>query len=805
MFRFFRRYQKTFIVVGGVILMFVFTVGDSLTQWMRTNEGTSGGRSPKATAVTWNGGKLTEGELNRLVYQRQLVNRFVQYVSQYGQMVVQTSDNPYRQPRVSRIGLIGNDWDSQTLDEVVVRTHILAEKARDMGIVISDNAILDYINELGMGQLGSSEMYEVLAQLNPTGPPVQEEMIYAALREELLAEAALDAYGAGRTFQSMFAAEMPVNRWEEWKQLNDRVQVEAAAIDPKSVMLDVPEPTDKELREYYDKYKDYYSVPRSVMNVELPSPTPGFMVPTKVSLQYLRANYQEFVDKYKQEVTEQEIAEYYEANKDLLFVEAADFEDMDFEETTPDDDSSTEPAEGETATEEAATEEAAAEESASEETATEEATTEESAEEMSEESTESTDEPTTEETSAEETPAEETTDEADEPAEEQSTARPASPFRLAAYQPESDEATDAAAEESSEEAAAPAEEMTDVAEETEEVTYQPLEEVADKIRDTLAQEKFFEEIDSTMQQIVTRLNPAYGKYLSSKLDAEAADQPLPEPPAELRNLAPIAEEYSLEFEETGELDMYQLMDTDVGKSVNQQDQSLWRLMFSGTADLYEPLLTADYGRFGDRYLVMKTSVEKTRQPKFEEIKDQVAAAWKQEKAAEIALERAKETAKEAQDSGLTLAEYFVDQPEVKVTTTPTFTYLTLGDIAPTTMTPSYRLSQPDGLTDVGPQFLLDVFKLTEGEVAAQPNFDKSIIYLVRIADQLESNEQLRSDFLEDANFWTGRGYFLQGNAQQNRQAAINAVLENVDLDWKRPETDEAAADEPVESDDEQES
>ncbi|MCO6044881.1 hypothetical protein NG895_13290 [Aeoliella sp. ICT_H6.2] len=845
MFRFFRRYQKTFIVVGGVILMLAFTVADPLTQWMRSREENAAtGRSPKATAVTWDGGKLTEGELDRLIYHRQLVNSFVRRVAQYGQMMAQTSDMPYRQARVTPIGLIGENWDTETLEEVVVRTHILADRARDMGIVISDNAVLDYINELGMGQLGSNEMYEVLAMMNQAGPPIPEELIYSSLREELLAEAALRSYGAGHTGHSMFAAEMPVNRWEEWKQTNDRAKVEAAAIDPESVMLDVPQPTDKELRDYYNEYKEYYSLPRRVMNVELPSPTPGFMIPPKVSLQYLRANYDEFIEKYEQQVTDEEVAEYYEANKDLLFVEAS-FEDVMDEQTTPDDqpgdesaeaseepaaeteeatteEMSEEPAAEQPATEETPAEEPSTEETPSEETPTEEPSTEEPA---TAENTEPAEEPAAETPATEEPaadqPAEETPAEGDAPADEQSATRPASPFRLASYQPEASESDtsepageDAPAadsepaasdsEEDSDETAAsePAEEMTDEVEETEEVTYQPLEEVADKIRQTLAEQKFFEEIDATMQQVVTRLIPAYSKYLSAKLDAEAAGKEAPEPPAELRNLAPIAEELNLEFEKTGYLDIYQLYDTEVGKTVNQQEQPVANLMFREDADLYEPILTSVVGRFGDRYLVMKTGEEESRQPKFEEIKDEVAAAWKREKAAEIALERAKETAKEAQESGLTLAEFFVDQPDVKVTTTPTFTQLTLGDIAPTTMMPTYRLSQPEGLEDVGPTFLDDVFKLKEGEVAAQPNFDKSIIYVVRLADQVESEDQLRTNFLADANFWPGRRYFLSGNAQQSRQEAINAVLDNLDLKWKRSdaeETEEEAAEDEEEA------
>jgi hypothetical protein len=111
--------------------------------------------------------------------------------------------------------------------------------------------------------------------------------------------------------------------------------------------------------------------------------------------------------------------------------------------------------------------------------------------------------------------------------------------------------------------------------------------------------------------------------------------------------------------------------------------------------------------------------------------------------------------------------------------------------------PTYRLSQPQGLESVGPDFMREVFKLKQGDVAALPNYDKSIVYVVRLADQVETDEQLRSNFLEQANFWPGRYIMRNNSAQSERNAAMSAMLENINVEWKRD--DAQAADE--ESDD----
>src|SRR4029077_3984681 len=74
------------LAIAGVVLMFVFVVGDSLFSYL------SGGRNAraredhdaKATAVHWDGGKLTNRQLGELVSRRQILNKFLRDVEMEG-------------------------------------------------------------------------------------------------------------------------------------------------------------------------------------------------------------------------------------------------------------------------------------------------------------------------------------------------------------------------------------------------------------------------------------------------------------------------------------------------------------------------------------------------------------------------------------------------------------------------------------------------------------------------------------------------------------------------------------------------
>lgn len=104
-FSVFRKHQRTLIAVSGVILMLVFVVGDPLSMFIRGGGGggPQGNMAADAVAVRWNGGKITNAELNNLVVRRHLVNDLVQSIEYMGRQAATQAGVEARQLRVEPI------------------------------------------------------------------------------------------------------------------------------------------------------------------------------------------------------------------------------------------------------------------------------------------------------------------------------------------------------------------------------------------------------------------------------------------------------------------------------------------------------------------------------------------------------------------------------------------------------------------------------------------------------------------------------------------------------------------------------
>ena len=141
-------------------------------------------------------------------------------------------------------------------------------------------------------------------------------------------------------------------------------------------------------------------------------------------------------------------------------------------------------------------------------------------------------------------------------------------------------------------------------------------------------------------------------------------------------------------------------------------------------------------------------------------------AWKLRKAGELAIKRAEELAKKAQTSGASLEDAFADDKSLKIVKTDPFAYLTVGTVSrDSQQVDSFRLSEPKEIVAAGPEFMEKVFNLKEGEVAAAPNHDRSIAYVVRIAEHQNTPAELRQAFLSEADSWYGIVAMSRGRTQ----------------------------------------
>ncbi len=285
-FDIFRKYQRSLLVAVAILAMLAFFVLPPFLQM----GGDTGGGDP--VAARWSGGEIREGQLERSVAMRSVVNRFL----------VEAAAAAGRDP--SRLPLFPE------AEEAVVRTVLVNEEARRNGLVVSDSAINDFLAQWTNNLVRPEQLSEIIGslRLGPTG--VSQHDLFEALRAELTARNMLFM------FQTGFSGDPPGWRWDYYKRLEQKAGVEVVPVPVETVAADVPPPSDATLRAFFDKYKDDLPDPRSA--------APGFRRPRRAKYEYFTAKREPFEAEAAKEVTDVEIAAFYEKNKATMFRAAAE-------------------------------------------------------------------------------------------------------------------------------------------------------------------------------------------------------------------------------------------------------------------------------------------------------------------------------------------------------------------------------------------------------------------------------------------------------------------------------------------------
>ena len=132
-FTFFRKNQGIMLVVFTVLLMFVFTVGGIVMQM----QGLSGGGGGKDVVFSWKNGNLTERQISSMRTTRRLL-------VQYSAALQDEAKRKDADANIERSAMIPQDNSAAS----VIETMVLAEKAREMGMSVSDEAIEQHLADL---------------------------------------------------------------------------------------------------------------------------------------------------------------------------------------------------------------------------------------------------------------------------------------------------------------------------------------------------------------------------------------------------------------------------------------------------------------------------------------------------------------------------------------------------------------------------------------------------------------------------------------------------------------------------------
>ena len=730
-FYLFRKYQKAFLVVAGVLAMFIFVVADPLMSWLQSSGGGGGARNAKTVVATWDGGSLNLQQLDMLSQRRYKISEFLWNLVGGGASVIEQEGGSPELPASLPDFRLPRNAEPRSVQVGCVSNRFLAEQAENSGISVSKDVINHYLREWGLRRMGDAEMGNILRKVG-----LSDKMLFAGLRDLMMENSYMGSYSLATR------GILPEERWQDWKRINERISLEAAILPADKFLSEVPDPTDTQLLQFYELHKDRIDgTQHLVMNTRLPSADPGFREPRRVKIQYLLGSLSDWTQKMTETVSEVEIAEYYEENKEFQFVKTASSTSADglFDEAKDENDEAAEDDE--------------AEDNDETDSPAEESTTEE---------------PTTEESTTEESPA---TEEVEPAVEDSGQLRRKSPFRLVALETETEEETTSEA--------TPEQEAAEEADEP--LEFVPLAEVSQQIRRMLAREKASAELKKVVDGTYAGLQKVYNPYGFKVVSARTEETEIPAAPAKLSDYISLATATGLTSEETVLLSGQELAGTFVGQAFDAQTQRerVVQAMF-GDQELYEPYRAMDQD--GNLYIVCKVEDVASRVPAFDEVRDSVVAAWKKQEAAKLALAKANELAKKAQESGDTVA-VVARAESYEVVTTDMFSWLTFGTTQ-ADLRRGPRLGGAPPLEAVDAEFMTQAFKLQPDEKIALLNHNQSSAYVVQLNRREQPKAEMQQRFLSEANTWYGGRVMnnVRGSAAQRQLIGQLADQRGLNLD-----------------------
>jgi hypothetical protein len=767
LFRSIRKRQKTWLAVLGVMCIIAFTVGSVATLDFR-----SGGASQDPVVVTTKYGDISESEIQQMLQARTILNQFMlRLVQETATAIKQEKVRPdltdqqlyqFLERQLQSLGMLRPASETSVIEQLIVQ-----RKAADLGVVVSDTTINEFLRRVTMNMITADQLRTLLSSMNLT-----QGRLFDGLRGQLMA-----AY-MEKLMADPIGSAPPAQRWELFRRLRQTATAEVLPIKVEDFVGQVPEPSTAELQAFFEEYKDKPAIPGS--------PDPGFYQEVKAQFQYAKADLEALMKVAESTVTEAEVVEYYEKNKQRFPYTDAD---PPAEEEEKKDDAA--PAEGQPAADTPAGE-GAAEENKPSEVAP-------SSETPASESSENPAAPSAPAAGAAPAAA---------PAPEPQTSLRAAPSNAAREELRGHAGDDLLLAQVDEpvfgtgaDVATPSapltfdEQMDRLTNEWQLPTdlrsgprpeFEPLWKMEKRIRQQLAFERVFKDNEGHFAELREKMTTFYDEHYEEfqKFNEALRDgKELPTPPK--FDMETAVKAYpGLTAHESPLLSAVEMqVETDIGKSaVDGVERQPFGIVAYQSLRPFFVRQSQDF--FGSRYLFWKIAETKEFIPTFEQMKDEVVRAWKLREARKLALARAEELANRARSEKKSLKEVFAGDAGLEVTDTGPFSWLTYGSV-PVGLTPNQppRLSQVPGVDTPGPDFMRAVFHLEPSEIGMAMNHPETVVYVVQLETSSPSETVLRETFMVE-NF--GRyAIAAQFDRQELSQAWSKQFIEDAGLDWER--------------------
>ena len=199
-------------------------------------------------------------------------------------------------------------------DGSMVSFALLQREARRMGVSLKDDSVNQFLKKATQGKLSPADYKAALREAG-----LSEGELFDSVRQELevqmvaqLISAPAEAHPTMAQFtrgaySGRIAQQTPEQLWRSFQKLHVRQALSTVAIPIAEFAKLVPDPSEGDLRDFFEKHKNSFADEQG---------TPGFLEPPKVRLAYLVAANLEAYEKQVPEITDQDVADYYLANKE---------------------------------------------------------------------------------------------------------------------------------------------------------------------------------------------------------------------------------------------------------------------------------------------------------------------------------------------------------------------------------------------------------------------------------------------------------------------------------------------------------
>ncbi len=830
-FQVFRKNQTYWMAGLVVVAIISFIIAPALEQVISSSYSAS--KSNKNRIVSWRGGTITEEYAYRL---QQIHGQAQLFLNRLATEVIANGGVP-RVPGFQMTGPqqfdLGLNPYNDTLS--VIQTKLFAERAYQLGITISDEAVEQYLVDLAANRIDRTKYGEIFKESSQGNLSHYELVNY--LRDELATRMLLEVLEAGVSSQQRPLI-TPEQNWEIFQKFHKKANVEAFPVlvsDFLEKAKEANKPTDQELRKIYDEGKD--QIPFST------SPKPGFKRRHAANVEFVSANLEDQLKAAIAKLTEEEIVKEYEKG-----VAAGRFRVPVTKETPPAGTGTptTSPTTGEPPAPGSAT-------PASPESGTSESNTPAGTEPPA-----TPTEPAAPTEPAPGNPEPSPTTEGDKPAEipdapkadapkdgggGQTSLKSNSATRLVSFQepaqPENTQppATDApqppAETPATTPATAPA--TTDTPATTEQTPTTPAAtaeattpgtttaaspetqppaasdsslnvgeapttppattpstttpaapemrtQALDEVREQITRSMVFEttrlKLQSSLSGIADKMQAYSDENQIYRRSIEAKDTTATKP-AEL-DLQKLADENSLQYGKTGLVDAQSVLSLPIGKSM-VQNSSFGQVVLTPSLPMFSPGNSQLFDTSGlTTFVFWKVEEKPESTPTFEDARAEVESVYFMQKARDAAKEKAEAMAKQLQTVGDSPWTAVLSDAERALIATPTpFTWMMSGQSS--FGMPS--ITRVDKLDTVGDNFMRSVFATPDGQFAAIPNEPQAIYYVVRIVEKTPKNDELHKLFGLVPNQIDSQS-LAQAELQMIRREWMPQIEKDLDIAWE---------------------